>query len=494
MKRFLQISAITFMVMLFAGLRNMAAAQPAGEVSYQDFYDELSPYGRWIDYPEYGYVWCPDEGADFRPYNTNGHWVWNNDYEWMWVSGYSWGWAPFHYGRWFYDDLYGWLWMPGYEWSPAWVTWRSGGDYYGWAPIRPGFSISIGFSGYSPPYNYWCFTPRRYITSPRVYNYCVSPRQNVTIINNTTIVNNYTYNRNVFVTGPARTDAEYYTNSRINSVRVRDISRPGRTGFRHNEVSIYRPAVARENNNRSHSPRRFDQYRGNNVARRIDNEGYRENVFNNRAGRNNNRVEERNNERRDGFNNNRINRGNDDRPANDRRFQQGNSNAIERSNSQRRFDQRESNNRIEWRNHRNEQPAQRNKNDNSVRERSVPEIFGRDNRPGIDRPVQQNRFEKQEPVRNRSNFNRDQWNRNQQPVQQQSNNRREWKREYSNREFSNNIKQRRERSDVFNNRRFNQPQQQRQSFPEMRRQEQPRQFSRPNNNNSHERWDRVKKS
>ena len=52
----------------------------------------------------------------------------------------------FHYGRWFYDPYYGWLWVPGYDWSPAWVTWRGGGDYYGWAPIRPGISISIGLA------------------------------------------------------------------------------------------------------------------------------------------------------------------------------------------------------------------------------------------------------------------------------------------------------------------------------------------------------------
>src|ERR1700761_1436748 len=42
----------------------------------QVFYDELSPYGNWIDYPDYGYVWAPaDVGPDFRPYATNGYWV-----------------------------------------------------------------------------------------------------------------------------------------------------------------------------------------------------------------------------------------------------------------------------------------------------------------------------------------------------------------------------------------------------------------------------------
>jgi hypothetical protein len=44
---------------------------PDTTVTYQTFYDELSPYGKWIDYPGYGYVWSPAE-PDFRPYYTNG--------------------------------------------------------------------------------------------------------------------------------------------------------------------------------------------------------------------------------------------------------------------------------------------------------------------------------------------------------------------------------------------------------------------------------------
>src|SRR5665213_1919979 len=69
------------------------------EQTDQVFYDELSPYGQWIDYPDYGYVWQPNVDQDFRPYDTNGYWVYS-DYGWTWVSNYSWGWAPFHYGNW----------------------------------------------------------------------------------------------------------------------------------------------------------------------------------------------------------------------------------------------------------------------------------------------------------------------------------------------------------------------------------------------------------
>src|ERR1700730_9286260 len=97
MKRIMKIAAFALVLVLGSSLRNKVSAQYAN-VSYQTFYDELSPYGHWIDYPQYGYVWEPNAGPDFRPYNSNGHWVWTDDYEWMWVSDYNWGWAPFHYG------------------------------------------------------------------------------------------------------------------------------------------------------------------------------------------------------------------------------------------------------------------------------------------------------------------------------------------------------------------------------------------------------------
>ena len=107
---------------------------PAPEASYQSFYDALSPYGQWIDNPQYGYVWMPNVGPDFKPYSSNGNWVYT-DGGWTWASNYPWGWATFHYGRWFFEEGYGWMWIPGNEWAPAWVSWRQSPQYYGWAPL-----------------------------------------------------------------------------------------------------------------------------------------------------------------------------------------------------------------------------------------------------------------------------------------------------------------------------------------------------------------------
>ncbi|MEO6870144.1 MAG: DUF6600 domain-containing protein [Ginsengibacter sp.] len=210
------------------------------QISYQTFYDELSPYGNWINYPGYGYVWAPDQ-MGFQPYSSNGQWVYSS-YGWTWVSNYRWGWAPFHYGRWMNDRFYGWLWVPGYEWAPAWVSWRGGGDYYGWAPLPPGYGMN-GHYG-SIPYNDYYFVQRRYITNPRVNNYYVDRSRNVTIINNTTIINNnITYNKNVINAGPAVRDVEQATNSTIRPVRVVDRRAPGESNISQGRVEIYKPAV-----------------------------------------------------------------------------------------------------------------------------------------------------------------------------------------------------------------------------------------------------------
>ena len=326
MKRILQISAFAVLLMVGTSWRNNASAQVDMDISYQTFYDELSPYGEWVDYPDYGYVWVPSESTGFRPYETNGHWVWTDEYEWMWASDYDWGWAPFHYGRWFDDPSYGWMWVPGYEWSPAWVAWRDGGDYYGWAPLRPGINISIGFSmgSYNPPVDYWSFAPRQYISSPRIYDYCLDRSRNVTIINNTTIINNYSRRNNVFMTGPRRADAERYA-GRINPVRFRDSNRPGRTQFRNNEVSIYRPRV-QQSDTRRFTPRNFERYdrnrsQNNGFAGRDRNVGARQQNSNNlpdrrqddRFERNNNAQQQQQSDNRRFDRNNGFDRGNDGR-------------------------------------------------------------------------------------------------------------------------------------------------------------------------------------
>lgn len=224
----------------YIGFTERVYAQPGITVSFQQFYDELSPYGEWIDDPEYGYIWVPNVEPDFQPYATNGRWV-MTDYGNTWVSNYDWGWAPFHYGRWNYNRRFGWSWVPGYEWGPAWVSWRSGGGYYGWAPLGPGISIGINVN---IPSAYWVFVPQRYILSSSMHRYYAPRRTVVNVYNRTTIINNtYVHNNRRYYSGPRRSDIQRITRSSVPVHRINNASRPGSGRVTGRSLEIYRPSV-----------------------------------------------------------------------------------------------------------------------------------------------------------------------------------------------------------------------------------------------------------
>jgi|GEM_PF-2947111 len=217
-----------------------AAAQPGPPISFRTFYDALSPYGQWVTHPAYGSVWVPDAGPGFQPYGTGGYWV-MTEYGNTWVSDYEWGWAPFHYGRWFYDDYYGWSWLPGHEWGPAWVAWRSGGGYYGWAPLGPGVDIRVNIA---IPARHWVFVPQRYIIHPQPYRYCAPRHQVVNIYHNSVHIHNtYHYNNQVYVSGPPREEIGRATRREVPVYRVEEANRPGRSVARNGSVAVYRPRV-----------------------------------------------------------------------------------------------------------------------------------------------------------------------------------------------------------------------------------------------------------
>src|SRR6266545_1785321 len=178
------------------------------DVSIDVFYDNLSG-GNWIDVEGYGYGWQPDvavNDSNWRPY-ADGYWAYTDD-GWTWVSYEDFGWATYHYGRWANLTDYGWTWFPGsdLDWGPAWVSWRTGGDYVGWAPLPPrgvgvvyegrpiGPQVDIEFD-IGPEYYNFCEV--RYIGEPVLRNYIAPPVQNVTYINNTVNVTNITVKNNV---------------------------------------------------------------------------------------------------------------------------------------------------------------------------------------------------------------------------------------------------------------------------------------------------------
>ena len=225
-----------------------AAAQAQVSVSFQLFYDQLSPYGQWVNYPSTGYVWIPNAGAGFSPYASGGHWV-LTEFGWTWVSDYPWGWAPFHYGRWNFEPQYGWIWIPGNVWGPAWVTWRSSPGYYGWVPMGYGRDNDD---------QHWVFVKDRDIDRPDINRYYVNHSNNVTIIKNSTIIQN-TYvdkSRNVtYNAGPDKADVQKVKGKPVKPVAVQDNPTPGEK-LDKGQLKIYRPEV--EKNNGAYHPAKVE--------------------------------------------------------------------------------------------------------------------------------------------------------------------------------------------------------------------------------------------
>jgi len=229
-----------------------------GYVSFQVFYDQLSPYGQWVSNPAYGYVWIPDAGPNFAPYSTEGYWVYTQ-YGWTWVSNYDWGWAPFHYGRWDFDDYYGWFWVPDNEWGPSWVNWRSTEGYYGWAPMEPGMSIDASFGQqYNHNRDRWIFVSDRDFERHDVNRYYVDQSVRNNIIVNSTVINT-TYIDNsrhtTYVTGPTRNEVQRNTGRNTNTVVIHENKNPGQD-MRNGQLQMYRPRVEKDNNGNKYAPAR----------------------------------------------------------------------------------------------------------------------------------------------------------------------------------------------------------------------------------------------
>lgn len=202
------------MLALAVALPATRQAEARVDFSIDFFYDNIESDGSWIEVADYGYCWQPRIAVtnfQWRPY-WDGYWAYT-DVGWTWISYEDFGWATYHYGRWIRIRHRGWFWVPGREWGPAWVSWRTGGDYVGWAPLPPrggdeivyeaspiGGHVDVEFD-IGP--SYYNFIEVRYIGEPVLRERIIESHLNVTYISNTVNVTNITYaNSVVYNHGP----------------------------------------------------------------------------------------------------------------------------------------------------------------------------------------------------------------------------------------------------------------------------------------------------
>lgn len=222
-----------------AGATESVPAPPAN-VTYNYFYNSLSPYGTWFEVDGYGRCWQPSVvvlNSGWRPYADGGRWIYS-DYGWYWNSDYSWGWAPFHYGRWFCHSRWGWCWRPDYTWGPSWVSWRYTDAYCGWAPLPPAacYTAGVGFTyyggsvgmsfGFGLGWSSYAFVPWGHFHDHRPYRHCVPHHEVRPIYDHSTVVNNIAVgNHNTIINHGIGADrVRRYTRTEVRPVHVREVT------------------------------------------------------------------------------------------------------------------------------------------------------------------------------------------------------------------------------------------------------------------------------
>lgn len=227
------------------------AGPPGSRVEISLFRDALSPYGDWLWVDPWGWAWSPwDVEPGWRPY-TDGHWVWT-DLGWTWVSDRPWGWAPFHYGRWTWHDPYGWIWIPDTVWAPAWVAWRTGHGWIGWAPLPPQarWRISIGLDlggldlGLSIADHGWSFCGDRDFLDHRIGHRLAPLPRNRHLLRETSDATRYEeIDRRVAVRSFGVDEIEKQVGA-VPRYRIEDLERPPHgDSISGHAVRVYRPDV-----------------------------------------------------------------------------------------------------------------------------------------------------------------------------------------------------------------------------------------------------------
>lgn len=240
-------------------------------VSFQSFYDVLSPMGEWIQITkedidddlsdgegegtsnftpgytdeDFLFIWKPSVKNDWKPYQ-NGKWEYS-DHGWLWVSSDKWGNSTYNYGRWWNSPKYGWVWLPGYTWSPAWVKWKVTNDdkYVGWVALTPKakWNSEKGITDETYKYrnkdNEWVFVVNNTFSGDLSSGNIVRQDENTSLVkNSTSIIDIKIEDEKIVNKGPDVNRMEEKTGKKFQMKKVKFSKGNTNTVVRENDITI----------------------------------------------------------------------------------------------------------------------------------------------------------------------------------------------------------------------------------------------------------------
>jgi len=283
-------------------------------VDYKEFYDELAPYGEWIEvtdkdigielkkgsasgennhrkisYSElfgikelyaadvsFGafFIWKPspnlavsvaagDPAPVYMPY-SNGSWVYT-DAGWYFKAPTPQEEIVHHHGRWVYSPALGWIWVPGRVWAPAWVEWRENDTYIAWTPIPPGIYI-VNNIIITPPIieERYFVCEKHYFCEPMVYKYMYKENKNKIMIKEWRRCDGImVMNKTVINKGPDVIVIKNETGKDINTHKINKVKNVKDSKYTATELYTYTPAfqkVKESNKNAVTKPEKFVSY------------------------------------------------------------------------------------------------------------------------------------------------------------------------------------------------------------------------------------------
>ena len=230
---------------LAAALRLPAPSQAEAATDVVvDFRERLAPHGRWVEADGARTVWFPtDVEVGWRPYML-GEWLWTDDVGWVWSGDEPWTWATDHYGTWYDDPVWGWVWVPGDMWGPAWVDWRFGDGFVGWAPLLPEF-VRVRERVEIPEWSRWVFVDQAHFADRDVVRFAAPLGRNMALIDRTKLIGTVREAggrvENRFI---ERSAIEAAAGRRLVPVRLADAADERGVGLHDGRLAVFRPRVS----------------------------------------------------------------------------------------------------------------------------------------------------------------------------------------------------------------------------------------------------------